>query len=247
MRKITCILGMVFMMLFFATGHDAADQPGMKLHKSFCGGPGDGFLEKSPLAAGGSQPETGAVIDIDGNVYKTVKIGDQWWMAENLRVTKNRKGHPIRSYCYNDDESYCEKYGRLYTWEVAMEDAAEETDWDPDIDDSPENENRGIAPEGWHIPTEADWDNLVKTLGGEKKVAEMIRVGGPTGFDAHLSGGADLMGKYLYLNKYAMFWSSTAPDEDRAYHMGISSEGKWEKFPAYKEARIHIRCIKDKD
>jgi len=216
MNRITCVFGMVLMILLF-------------------------------IAADSSKPQTGAVIDIDGNVYTTVKIGDQWWMAENLRVTKNRKGHPFRSYCYNDDESYCEKYGRLYTWEIAMEDASEESDRELTMEDTPKEDNRGIAPEGWHIPTEADWDELVKTLGGEKKVAEMIRVGGPTGFNAHLSGGADFMGKYVYLNKQAMFWSSTAADEERAYHMGISAEGKWEKFPAFKEARLHIRCVKDKN
>jgi uncharacterized protein (TIGR02145 family) len=216
MKKIVCVLGMLFMVLLF-------------------------------IADGSSEPQTGAVIDIDGNVYKTVKIGDQWWMAENLRVTKNRSGHPINSYCYKDDESYCEKYGRLYTWVVAMDEAEVGNNADEATEGTGWKDVRGIAPGGWHIPTEADWDELVKTLGGEKKVAEMIRVGGPTGFNAHLSGGADFMGKYVYLNKYAMFWSSTTADEERVYHMGISAEGKWEKFPAYKGARIHIRCVKDKD
>jgi len=236
MKKITCVLGMTLMMFFFAAGHDAVQQPeAAKLIKSFCGSPEGGFLEKSPLAAGGSEPQPGAVIDIDGNVYTTVKIGDQWWMAENLRVTKNRSGHPIMSYCYKDDESYCEKYGRLYTWEVitAKEDTGEH--------------DLGITPKGWHIPSVAEWEELVKTLGDVEKVAEMIRVGGPSGFNAHLSGGSDFKGDYLNLDKSAMFWSSTDVNDDQVYRMGIDDKGKWIKSSVFKEARLHIRCVKDKN
>jgi uncharacterized protein (TIGR02145 family) len=225
-------------MLFFATGHNAAHQPeAANLTKSFLRmlhGPGGGFLEKSPLAAGGKKLETGAVLDINGNVYKTVKIGEQWWMAENLRVTKNRSGHPIRSYCYNDDESYCEKYGRLYTWDVITPEPVGEHDLT-------------ITPPGWHIPSEAEWEELVKTLGGEEKVAEMICVGGPTGFNAQLSGGSDFKSDYLNLDKSAMFWSSTVVNEDQVYRMGINDKGKWVKYKAFKEARLHIRCVKDKN
>jgi uncharacterized protein (TIGR02145 family) len=186
------------------------------------------------IAAGSSEPQTSTVLDIDGNVYTTVKIGDQWWMTENLRVTKNRSGHPIRTYCYNDDESYCEKYGRLYTWDVI----APEPDGEHDM---------GITPPGWHIPSEAEWEELVKTLGGEEKVAEMIRVGGSSGFNAHLSGGSDFKGDYLNLDKSAMFWSSTVVNEDQVYRMGINDKGKWVKSPAFKEARLHSRCVKDKN
>jgi len=101
--------------------------------------------------------QTGTVKDIDGNVYKTVKIGNQWWMAENLRVTKDPEGNAITSYFYNDDSENYGKYGRLYTWDVAM-------------DSSTDENTQGIAPDGWHIPSEAEWDELVRFLGGEKKL-----------------------------------------------------------------------------
>ena len=67
------------------------------------------------------QPDgTGTVIDIDGNVYALVQIGNQWWMAESLNVTRNPSGEWISGVCYDHDERHCEIYGRLYTWEMAM-------------------------------------------------------------------------------------------------------------------------------
>ena len=59
--------------------------------------------------------ETGTVTDVDGNVYNTIKIGDQWWMAENLKVTHTPVGSQIESFLYNNDTAYLKKYGRLYT------------------------------------------------------------------------------------------------------------------------------------
>lgn len=185
-----------------------------------------GFIDENP--------QTATMKDIDGNIYKTVKIGDQWWMAENLRVTHDPEGNHITSYFYQDNSQEYGKFGRLYTWQTAM--------------NGSETENaQGIAPDGWHIPSISDWEKLVQFLGGEEKVAEKIGVGGPTGFEAYLSGGADFRGNYLYINKYAMFWTSTATSEERAYHVGISDEKKWDKFAAMKGARIHIRCVKDKE
>ncbi|MBN1999215.1 hypothetical protein JW935_16775 [candidate division KSB1 bacterium] len=101
------------------------------------------------------------VTDIDGNVYKTVKIGDQWWMAENLKVTKYRNGDPIPNvtsnsewanlttgaYCnYDNNDSYVSTYGRLYNWYAV-------------------NDSRGLAPAGWHVPTDAEWKQLEMYLG----------------------------------------------------------------------------------
>jgi uncharacterized protein (TIGR02145 family) len=101
------------------------------------------------------------VIDIDGNTYQAIKIGDQWWMAENLKVTHYRNGDPIpnvtdstewsnlatEAYCvYENDESIAETYGYLYNWYVV-------------------NDSRNIAPEGWHVPTDEEWKELEMFLG----------------------------------------------------------------------------------
>jgi uncharacterized protein (TIGR02145 family) len=105
---------------------------------------------------------TDSVKDIDGNVYKTVKIGNQWWMAENLKVTHYRNGDEIPNradddewnkgigaYCnYNNDVTNFEIYGGIYNWFA--------------VDDS-----RKLAPEGWHVPTDDEWQVLVDYLGGD--------------------------------------------------------------------------------
>ena len=95
--------------------------------------------------------EYDTVTDIDGNVYQTVQIGDQFWMAENLKVTHYQNGDEIPCNVYNDDPSNAAIYGRLYNWYA--------------VDDE-----RGICPEGWHVPSDdeadSEWQILVDYLGG---------------------------------------------------------------------------------
>ena len=106
-------------------------------------------------------PETGTMTDVEGNVYKTVKIGNQWWMAENLKVKKFSNGNLIThlsssqnwiadlpGYCAWSDESNTTTNfpGLLYNWAVLVD-------------------SNNIAPEGWHIPTDAEWKALEKELG----------------------------------------------------------------------------------
>jgi uncharacterized protein (TIGR02145 family) len=104
---------------------------------------------------------TGTVTDIDGNVYQTVRIGDQWWMAENLKVTHYRNGDVIPNVTdnsewsglstgayasYDNADSNIATYGLLYNWYA--------------VDDS-----RNIAPAGWHVPTDEEWKELEMYLG----------------------------------------------------------------------------------
>ena len=112
--------------------------------------------------------ETGTVTDIDGNVYLTVKIGDQWWMAENLKVTHYRNGDAITkmtnayqwcfvstgAYCnYENDDANAVIYGSLYNKHAARD-------------------NRNIAPEGWHVPTDEEWKKLEMYLGMSRSEAD---------------------------------------------------------------------------
>lgn len=110
------------------------------------------------------------VTDYNGNVYKTVQIGMQVWMAENLRTTHYTDGTLIelvsgdsnwagltayqKAYCwYNDDStSYAQIYGALYTWSAAM-------NGEPGSNDTPSGV-QGICPTGWHLPSDAEWQNM---------------------------------------------------------------------------------------
>ena len=104
------------------------------------------------------------VKDIEGNTYKTVQIGTQTWMAENLKTTKYSNGNiigttnppnkkiigeqfPKYQWPVNGDENNTPIYGRLYTWHAATDE-------------------RGVCPNGWHLPSRNDWLNLVDYLGG---------------------------------------------------------------------------------
>ena len=122
------------------------------------------YLNHTPLA----ECPANTVTDIDGNVYQTVQIGAQEWMAENLKVTHYRNGNPIPNvtdnstwagltagaYCeYNNDVNNVAVYGRLYNWYAV-------------------SDSRNIAPEGWHVPTDAEYKQLEMYLGMSQSEAD---------------------------------------------------------------------------
>jgi len=121
-----------------------------------------GFCGENPVDNNDDNFIWGTMSDSDGNVYKTIKIGNQEWMAENLRVTRYNDGSDIPlvtdgtawsslttpGYCwYNNDATNKAKYGALYNWYTV----------------NPANPKK-IAPAGWHVPTDAEWTVLEKYL-----------------------------------------------------------------------------------
>ncbi len=98
----------------------------------------------------------------DGQRYRTVEIGTQTWMAENLNYNYNEG--TARSYCYDDDPANCEKYGRLYTWSAAMDSAAVFSESGKDCGYGPtcsvSGNVRGVCPEGWHLPSNEEWNTI---------------------------------------------------------------------------------------
>jgi len=159
---------------------------------------------------------TGTLTDINGNIYKTVKIGNQWWMAENLKVTKYRNGENIQkviqmydwvtffqnnkpAYCaYNNVESNVDTYGYLYNWHTLR-----------DV--------RGIAPEGWHVPSDAEWTELENFLSSDadeklKSTSGWSNVNNETdnyGFNALPAGYRALDANFYGMGSSARFWSRT--------------------------------------
>ena len=107
------------------------------------------------------EPQTGTLTDIDGNIYRTIKIGNQWWLAENLKVTHYRNGDGI-TYApdasawanltvggysaYDNSPNNAATYGMLYNWYAV-------------------NDPRGLAPAGWHVPSDAEWKQKEMYLG----------------------------------------------------------------------------------
>jgi len=132
---------------------------------------------------GGFNPDLsyGTLSDIDGNTYGTIEIGDQTWMAENLKVTHYADGSAIplvtgeaewealaadaKAYCWYDNLSeYSDTTGALYTWAAAMNGL-------PGVDTIPSG-IQGVCPDGWHMPSDSEWKVLEKTLGMSQAQAD---------------------------------------------------------------------------
>jgi len=194
-----------------------------------CSGPSETPSEKPPETneKEQTQKENGSnSIEYEGQTYKTVKIGTQTWMAENLNY--NAKG----SKCYDNNSENCKKCGRLYDREAAMK----------------------ACPKGWHIPTKIEWDALEKFVGGDKvsgdalraKTGWAVRNGTDNyGFSAFPCGSYDgtEFGNYG-LHGLAYFWVSD-DDDKRGRYLGVN----YKHIGKYLGAKVHtshsIRCIKD--
>jgi uncharacterized protein (TIGR02145 family) len=209
----------------------------------------------------------GTVTDIDGNTYRTVKIGEQVWMAENLMVTHDNDGVALTTggefliindkYCarflgdyvwYNLDDQYSIPYGPLYApYNRILQD---------------------LCPEGWHVSTKSDWDQLVTYLGGEDIAGGKLKASGTdyweipnagatneTGFEA-LPGGylhPDYTGCSMFslINRRAIFWAPDTTVENGRYEVRIldhNGTSVWDSGPPPTiegDYRFNIRCVQD--
>lgn len=176
-------------------------------------------------------PKKGTMKDPrDGQTYKTVKIGNQEWMAENLNYETND------SYCYNDSTENCEKYGRLYTWEAAL----------------------NACPEGWYLPTKEEFEILMSNVGGEEIAAKMLK--SRTGWYKDGNGvdkyGFNVLPAGLRLSYYpgrfnragtgAIFWSASEDGKFHAYYLDLSyvSENAYLHYN-HKASAYSVRCLRD--
>lgn len=203
----------------------------------------------------------GSVTDIDGNVYKTVKIGGRWWMAENLRTSRFRDGTPIPrlrntkdwynsfedtvGYCiYESDESNVSAYGYLYDWWAV-------------------NHPSGLAPVGWHVASDSEWQALVDTLGGMYDAGGALKEGGwgfwrapniegtnASGFTA-MPGGLRRYSDYSDYygeGEFGFYWTSTpdAHSEIRAWSRELNwFSGFVNRQLWHKGFGLSVRCVKD--
>lgn len=191
----------------------------------------------------------------DGQTYKTIVIGTQTWMAENLNYeTEN-------SFCYNDSASYCDKYGRLYTWAAAMK-MPEGVVLDTMNIVLP---YKGICPDGWHLPADEEFKTLIMTVGDQSTAGKMLKSTGgwndyngyhrgngidDYSFTALPAGSRSLDGSFNSEGNFAFFWSSTESDAGHAFFMELTNDhddaflergGK----DYLKTAGSSVRCVKD--
>ena len=187
----------------------------------------------------------------DGKVYKTVKIGSQVWMAENLDYETEK------SYCYNDSSKYCDKYGRLYTWATAVGKSEEECGLGKECN-LPSGNVRGVCPDGWYLPSEADFATLIKVMGGEKDAGTKLKStsgwndddgesGNGTdsfGFSA-LAAGIGNAGVYGGVGYTTSFWGSTECGSEFASETGDGCA--YAMYLDYDDVNVNLMSYAAKD
>lgn len=192
----------------------------------------------------------GTLTDIDGNIYGTIKIGKRWWMTENLKVTRFRNGDSIpqvkdasqwgqlstAAYCdYDNDADNGEIYGRLYNWFAV-------------------NDSRHIAPAGWHVATDAEWQQLEMHFGmkpsqtdsiGLRDAGEVIQMKQDL-FNVLCPGLRTIDGEFNQMGKLGYWWTATEFCRLNAWYRGMIDG--YDPVNRNFDSKIHgfsVRCVKD--
>lgn len=201
---------------------------------------------------GGGKANEGIVADIDGNTYKTVKIGSYVWMTENLKVSRYQNGDSIPqimddkswkdagrgAWCYYENEpANGNIYGKLYNWYA--------------VDDP-----RGLCPRGWRIPSNKEWQWLVNHAGGHLTAGRHLRderlwykpndaATNSTGFSALPSGIRYFTGKFVFQGKFSGLWAADEVNNDFGGALFIDCSSKVKLLYYGKKNGFSCRCIKD--
>lgn len=192
-------------------------------------------------------------MNYNGYAYKVVRIGTQWWMAENLQATKYNDGEEIPRVSdgdawsdlttggrcdYNNDPDVADEYGKIYNWFAV---------------------NTGkLAPPGWHVPSDAEWVTLRDYLGGGLAAGKPLKESGAkhwkpsntgnnaSGFTAFGAGGRLDFGPFYSLLDNAFFWASTSAGSDNAiYYTLICASNRFVGYEDDKTAGYSVRCVQD--
>jgi len=201
-------------------------------------------------------PSTAVVMDIDGNIYHEIKIGNQTWLQENLKVTHYQDGSPIKlmkdslywgtltkgAYCdYYNQPDNCNNFGHLYNYFAVTN-------------------KRGLAPKGWHIPSNDEVDTLVTYLGGEFVAGDKMKgiqywenfgdttVFNSSGFTGLPAGDRSPDGDFSDMGQIGIWWTSTLylPNDNTAYFFMVTSfDGSVINHDDLLTWGWSVRCIKD--
>ncbi len=194
----------------------------------------------------------------DGQSYKTVSIGTQTWMAQNLNY------ETANSYCYGNTPFNCTKYGRLYTWAAAMDSAGTWSANGKGCGDAktctPTYPVRGVCPTGWHLPTKAEFETLFTAVGGSSTAGTKLKsTSGWNDFEGKSGNGVDAYSfsalpagyrnydeDYNFEGNYAYFWSSTEISSNYAYYMDLRYSNDYAYLNgSLKNDGFSVRCVKD--
>jgi uncharacterized protein (TIGR02145 family) len=199
------------------------------------------------------------ISDKSGNSYKTVYIGTQQWMAENLKTSKYSDGTGIPNVTdntqwenntigawayYENDAANNSKYGKLYNWYAVSPTT---------------NGNKNVCPSGWHVPTDAEWTVLTEYLGGESIAGRKMKEVGITNWNSPntdvtnislftgLPGGyRDYYGDFNNVGYYGYWWSSSENSTNGAWTRTlIDGSGLAYRFYDNKEVGLSVRCLRD--
>ena len=200
--------------------------------------------------------ESTMVDSRDGKTYRTVTIGSQVWMAENLNYKT------INSFCYNDKSANCVKYGRLYTWSAVMDSSGK---WSAsgkgcgyNEECSPTYPVQGVCPSGWHLPTRIEWRDFFAIVGGTNNAGKKLKA------SSGWNDGGDALDVYSFCSlpagfrgedeifydegRLAYFWSSSENNSKGSYAVYLhynkdeSGEGPYNKYNG-----LSVRCVKNKE
>ena len=156
-------------------------------------------------------------------------LDGRWWLSDNLTVNS------AQSYCYDNAEENCRRYGRLYTWESAQ---------------------RGCHSlgEGWRLPTNDEWRQLAKHYGGVRDDSEdggkaafrALRPGGSSGFMILFSGGRAMDGEYARLEAHGFYWTVSESDSATAWFYNFGQAGYLNRHSdGEKQRAFAVRCVRD--
>jgi uncharacterized protein (TIGR02145 family) len=189
------------------------------------------------------------------NTYQTIRIDTQEWMVKNLNVEFFRNGDPIPearsdeewrkagqdgkpAWCYYENKpENGGRYGRLYNWYAVID-------------------KRGLAPDGWHVSSDAEWRNTTDFLGGEDAAGTKMKSSNgwtddgngtnESGFTGLPAGCRDLNGRFGYIDKIGYWWSSTEYDPTLAWYRCIDKSPYYVyRTNYYKQNGLSVRCIRD--
>ena len=185
-----------------------------------------------PLFAWGANGQANAVKDSEGNLYTVKKMADdKVWMTENLKIKIPG------SYCYDNNDANCVKYGRLYTWKVAQDVCK-------------------LLGEGWRLPTNEEWAFLGIKYGGirgdssdGKAAYQALMPGGKAEFNLQFAGGrsVDSIPGYARQDAHGFYWTATEVDSTHAWFYNFGTNGKLmnRHSDGEKGEAFAVRCVKN--